>query len=130
MKEKYLTRSIDSILVEWKTSLRRKPLLVRGARQVGKSMAVKHLGESFDYFLDVNCERNPEVIEFFKGTRDVKTIVNKLSDFFDIPVIPGKTLLFLDEIQKSEDVIHSLWSSRKTTLSCMSLLQVRYWNLP
>lgn len=109
MKEKYLTRSIDSILVEWKTSLRRKPLLVRGARQVGKSMAVKHLGESFDYFLDVNCERNPEVIEFFKGTRDVKTIVNKLSDFFDIPVIPGKTLLFLDEIQKSEDVIHSLW---------------------
>lgn len=109
MKEKYLTRSIDSKLVEWKTSLRRKPLLVRGARQVGKSMAVKHLGESFEYFLEVNFERNPEVIDFFKGTRDVKAITNKLSDFFDIPVIPGKTLLFLDEIQKSEDVIHSLW---------------------
>lgn len=48
-------------------------------------------------------------MEFFKGSRDVKSIAAKLSDFFNVPVVPGETLLFLDEIQKCEDVIHSLW---------------------
>ena len=110
MKNKtYLPRIIDEALLEWKDSPRRKPLLVRGARQVGKSCAVRHLAECFKYFLEVNLERNPEAIDFFKGSRDVKAIANKLSDFFDVPIVPGETLLFLDEIQKSEDVIHSLW---------------------
>lgn len=107
--DKYLVRNIDEALLEWKDSPCRKPLLVRGARQVGKSSSVRHLGKSFPYFLEVNVERNPEVVEFFKGNRDVKAIAARLSDFFDVPVVPGKTLLFLDEIQKSADVIHSLW---------------------
>lgn len=105
----YLARNIDQALLEWKDNPRRKPLLIRGARQVGKSSSVRHLGKSFKYFLEVNVERNPEVIEFFQGNRDVKAIAAKLSDFFDVPVIPGETLLFLDEIQRSADVIHSLW---------------------
>ena len=110
MKNKtYLPRLIDKALLEWKDSHRRKPLLVRGARQVGKSCAVRHFAENFKYFLEVNLERNPEAIDFFKGSRDVKAIACKLSDFFDVPIVPGETLLFLDEIQKSEDVIHSLW---------------------
>lgn len=76
---------------------------------MGKSSTIRHLGKSFKYYLEVNVERNPEVVEFFKGTRDVKAIAARLSDFFDVPVVPGETLLFLDEIQKSADVIHSLW---------------------
>ena len=107
--DKYLSRSIDQALLEWKDNPRRKPLLVRGARQVGKSSTIRHLGKNFKYFLEVNVERNPEVMEFFKGSRDVKSIAAKLSDFFNVPVVPGETLLFLDEIQKCEDVIHSLW---------------------
>lgn len=107
--EKYLARNIDQALMEWKDNPRRKPLLLRGARQVGKSSSVRHFGKSFKYFLEVNVERNPEVVEFFQGSRDVKSIAAKLSDFFDVPVIPGETLLFLDEVQKSADVIHSLW---------------------
>ncbi len=109
MGEKYLKRHIDKALLEWKDSPRRKPLLVRGARQVGKSSSIRHLGATFEHFLEVNIEHNPEVAEFFKNTRDVRAIVQRLSDYFDVPVIPGKTLLFLDEIQKSEDVIKSLW---------------------
>lgn len=109
MDKTYLPRIVDQALLEWKDSPRRKPLLVRGARQVGKSCAVRHFAENFKYFLEVNLERSPEVIDFFKGSRDVKAIASKLSDFFDVPVVPGETLLFLDEIQKSEDVIHSLW---------------------
>lgn len=109
MQEKYLTRNIDKNLMEWKENPRRKPLLVRGARQVGKSSSIRHLGKTFKYFLEVNFERNPEVGEIFKGNRDVKNITNKLHDFYGIPIIPGETLLFLDEIQKCEDAIHSLW---------------------
>lgn len=109
MAADYLTRSIDKALLEWKDSPRRKPLLVRGARQVGKSSTVRHLGKCFKHFIEVNFEKTPELAELFKGNRDVKDITRKLSDYFNVPVTPGKTLLFLDEIQKSEDVIHSLW---------------------
>ena len=109
MQEKYFTRNIDKDLMEWKENPHRKPLLVRGARQVGKSSSIRHLGKTFKYFLEVNFERNPEVGEIFKGNRDVKNITNKLHDFYGIPIIPGETLLFLDEIQKCEDAIHSLW---------------------
>ena len=116
-KEKYLDRNIDRALLEWKDNPRRKPLLLRGARQVGKSSSVRHLGKSFKYFLEVNVERNPEVVEFFQGSRDVRGIAAKLSDFFDVRVVPGETLLFLDEVQKSPDVIHSLWLFKDINVS-------------
>ena len=116
-KEKYLDRNIDRALLEWKDNPRRKPLLLRGARQVGKSSSVRHLGKSFKYFLEVNVERNPEVVEFFHGSRDVRGIAAKLSDFFDVRVVPGETLLFLDEVQKSPDVIHSLWFFKDINVS-------------
>lgn len=109
MEQVYLERSVDKKLLEWKDSSDRKPLLVRGARQVGKSWAVRHLGKTFKYFLEVNFEKDKEVLEFFNGNMDVKRIASQLSDYFNVPVIPGETLLFLDEIQKSENVIHSLW---------------------
>lgn len=109
MEEVYLERAIDSKLLEWKDSEDRKPMLVRGARQVGKSWAVRHLGKTFKYFLEVNFERDYEALEFFKGDINVKRIATQLSDYFNVPVIPGETLLFLDEIQRSENVIHSLW---------------------
>lgn len=101
MAAEYLTRSIDKALLEWKDSPRRKPLLVRGARQVGKSSTVRHLGKCFKHFIEVNFEKTPELAELFKGNRDVKDITRKLSDYFNVPVTPGKTLLFLDEIQKA-----------------------------
>lgn len=133
--EKYLPRSIDQALLEWKDNPRRKPLLVRGARQVGKSSTIRHLGKNFKYFLEVNVERNPEVMEFFKGSRDVKSIAAKLSDFFNVPVVPGETLLFLDEIQKCEDVIHSLWFFKEDypelhVIAAGSLLEFALEELP
>ena len=50
---------MDALLLEWKNSRSLKPLLLRGARQVGKSWAVEHLGESFDYFIEINFEKRP-----------------------------------------------------------------------
>jgi predicted AAA+ superfamily ATPase len=52
----YYKRNIDKKLMEWKASQRRKPLLIRGARQVGKSSAVRHLGKEFKYFVEINLE--------------------------------------------------------------------------
>ena len=105
----YLNRSIDSELLLWKKSSKRKPLLLRGARQVGKSCSVRRLGESFENYIEVNFEKKPELKELFRQVNDVKEIASRLGQLYAVPVIPGKTLLFLDEIQASEEALKSLW---------------------
>ena len=60
----YIPRSLDQQLLEWKQGNVRKPLLLRGARQVGKSSAVRHLGETFEHYIEVNFEKRPELKEF------------------------------------------------------------------
>jgi predicted AAA+ superfamily ATPase len=109
----YIERPIDTLLLEWKNSPRLKPLLLRGARQVGKSWAVKHLGETFEYFIEVNFEKRPDMLEVFQKIHDVHELANTLSLLYNTPLIPGKTLLFLDEIQDSADAIKSLWSFKE-----------------
>jgi predicted AAA+ superfamily ATPase len=105
---KYLARSIDRQLSAWKEDGKHKPLLMRGARQVGKSSAVRNLGRSFDIFLEINFERQSDMAELFRGSLNPKEIVAKLSAITGIPVIPGKTLLFFDEIQACLPAIGSL----------------------
>ena len=105
----YIKRSIDNQLVEWKNSAKHKPLLLRGARQVGKSSAIRHLGESFDHYIEVNFEKRPELRTLFQEVSDVHELANRLGVIFNVPVVPGRTLLFLDEIQASEEAIKSLW---------------------
>lgn len=105
---KYISRSIDKILEEWKESTTHKPLLLRGARQVGKSSAVRHLGTQFKYFAEVNFESAKSIATFFKGDLDVKLISSKISNYIQVPIIPGQTLLFLDEIQACPEAIMAL----------------------
>ncbi len=109
MTRKYYLRDIDKYLLAWKNDKRHKPLLLRGARQVGKSSAVRQLGKTFKYFLEVNFERDKEVVAVFKGDLKPQEITSRLSAFYGIPVVPGETLLFLDEIQVCSDALHSLW---------------------
>ena len=68
----YYKRFIDDKLLEWKVSPRRKPLLIRGARQVGKSTAVRELGKQFRYFVEINLEKQPDLIQLFTENIDVK----------------------------------------------------------
>ena len=63
----YMCRHIDKTLVEWKNNPFHKPLLLRGARQVGKSSAVRHFSEQFEYFAEVNFERDKDFSTFFRG---------------------------------------------------------------
>ena len=93
MKKTYYSRSIDNYLLEWKNEKIHKPLLLRGARQVGKSSAIRHLGNTFKYFVEVNFERDKEIISVFTGNLKPREIASRLSAFYGIPVIPGETLL-------------------------------------
>lgn len=105
----YFKRNIDSQLLAWKDSRNRKPLLVRGARQIGKSSSVRNLAKHFKHFLEVNLESNKMALSIFETEYDVKIICERLSVLYATPVIPGETLIFLDEIQASQAAIKSLW---------------------
>ena len=65
----YYPRLIDSYLKEWALRPARKPLLLRGARQVGKSTAVRELGKQFENFVEINLEKQPSFIQLFQGPR-------------------------------------------------------------
>ena len=104
----YYKRFIDDKLLEWKVSPRRKPLLIRGARQVGKSTAVRELGKQFRFFVEINLEKQPDLSQLFTENIDVMKTCEKLSGTLSIPIIPGDTLLFIDEIQVSKDALMSL----------------------
>jgi hypothetical protein len=93
MEMNYFTREIDRYLSDWKTSRTHKPLLLRGARQVGKSSAVRQLGKAFSHFIEVNFERDTEIAAIFDGNLHPKEIASRLSAFYGIPVVPGETLL-------------------------------------
>ena len=105
---KYIGRNIDQQLISWKEESLRKPLLLRGARQVGKSSAVRHFGKEFTYFAEVNFERHKAVKSFFQGDIDVHMIVKKIANYINVPIVAGKTLLFLDEIQECPEAIMAL----------------------
>jgi predicted AAA+ superfamily ATPase len=104
----YFTRAIDLHLKKWKEDVHHKPLLLRGARQVGKSSAVRHLSESFEVFIEVNFERNPDIKQLFSASLNPKEICSKLSAIYNLPIQPGKTLVFFDEIQACLPAIASL----------------------
>lgn len=105
---KYCKRLIDSKLLEWKESASRKPLLVRGARQVGKSSSIREFGKTFKYFVEVNLEKQPSFKSLFSADIDVKKTCEKLEVLLSKPIVPGETLLFIDEIQCSQEAIMSL----------------------
>ena len=107
-QQKYFHRQIDQALLAWKNSTRHKPLLLRGARQVGKSSTVRHLAEQFDNFVEINFERKPKYLEMFRGDLDAKHIVETIKSITGEPIVPGKTLLFFDEIQMCQEAISSL----------------------
>ena len=65
MKNTYLNRLIDNDLLEWSKEADRKPVLLRGSRQIGKSSSVRKLAQNFEHFLEVNFEQNKKVHALF-----------------------------------------------------------------
>lgn len=95
-------------LAAWKARANRRPLLLRGARQVGKSYLVEQFGKKcFDNLVTADFERHPDLASCFKS-RDPITILKQLELMLEAPIRPGTTLLFLDEIQACPDALVSL----------------------
>jgi hypothetical protein len=103
-----MKRHIDESLAAWARETDHLSLLLRGARQVGKTYSVRALGKQFESFVEINFEFDSTVHRFFEGSLNPEEICRKLSVYAKTPIVPGKTLLFFDEIQAFPPALHSL----------------------
>jgi len=103
-----MQRKEIAYLVEWASRAKHKPIVIRGARQVGKSTLVRLVAEKLNFKLyEINFERFPELGELF-NSNEPKEILKLLAAQNNQSIVPGKTLLFLDEIQAAPNVLQVL----------------------
>ena len=109
-KRMYLIRKADQFLENWKKNTNRLPLIIKGARQVGKTQTIRHFGESqYKNFIEINFAENPEYKTIISGSYSPQAIIQRItlidpSKKFD----PGNTLIFFDEFQECPDIATSL----------------------
>ncbi len=103
-----MKRCIDWHLQKWKKSPHRKPLLLRGARQVGKTYAVRILGKSFTHFVEVNFDFLKNAKKIFEKDLRPDRIIQELNILLETDIRPGSTLLFFDEIQECPEALQAL----------------------
>lgn len=104
-----MNRQLYRQLLEWKTSPDRKPLMLYGARQVGKTYLLCEFGKNeFSDMVYVNCYRNEAMQTLFNGQPDVDRLILGLSVISGKTIVPGKTFVFLDEVQEIPSVVSSL----------------------
>ncbi len=94
--------------MEWKAETDRKPLLLRGARQVGKTSAIKNFSSNFKYFLSVNFDERRDYVKVFETINGIEDVCEQLSLITGTPIIAGETLVFFDEIQVSVQALQML----------------------
>jgi len=98
------TRSILQQFREWKNKPDRKPLILRGARQVGKTTAVRLFSEAYDQFIHLNLEQ-PDEAKLFSRSLPATDLLQSIRFFKSLPSVEGQTLLFLDEVQNSPEAV-------------------------
>jgi uncharacterized protein len=103
-----MKRLIDHYLQGWKKSPSRKALLIRGARQVGKTFSVRSLGESYEELVEINLELNPEYAAVFQQNLDPHRILRDLRLMTGTRLAAGTSLLFIDEIQQQPLAVSAL----------------------
>lgn len=95
-----MKRMVDEQLSAWKASSRRKPLIVRGARQVGKTWTIERFGaREFEGTVKIDFEKRPDLIPLFKADLSPGKLIEFLEVAVGLKIKPGKTLLFFDEVQ-------------------------------
>ncbi len=104
-----IRRDIIDDLRRWKESADRKPIVLKGARQTGKTWIMREFGkECFDYVAEFNFDKVGELNTIFEKTKEIDRILKELALFTDVPIEAGKTLIIFDEIQESEGALNSL----------------------
>ena len=127
-----LRRKIDEYLVEWKNSKDKMPLIVRGARQVGKTDAIENFAKNnYKYIVEINFVLQKEYKTIFDNGFEVDTIINNISIINNnFEFVPGETLIFFDEIQDCINAATSLKSfnidKRFDVICSGSMLGVNY----
>lgn len=105
----YIRRIGEGFLKKWRERKSGKPLIIRGARQTGKSRLVEQFGrEHFENTVVINFEKEPQFKAFFEKAADVRKLVSGIEVIKNASIIPGKTLLFMDEIQQCPEAITKL----------------------
>lgn len=104
-----IKRDIIRRFIEWKDRKDRKPVLLKGARQIGKSWVMEEFGKKyFKYTVKFDFDRQPELISVFKVSKEPARILRELSLYCSDPIIAGETLIIFDEIQECEEALNSL----------------------
>jgi len=104
-----IKRNVFSELIKWKNSVRRKPLVLEGARQVGKTWLLKEFGRSsFENYVYFNFDENDELAEIFKKNKNAHRIIERLSLIASEAIKPETTLIIFDEIQECSDALNAL----------------------
>jgi uncharacterized protein len=131
-----MKRDISKKLINWASSNKRKPLIITGARQIGKSWVIRHLGLSHfkKNYCEINFEKLPQLAEIFEQDLDVKRIISELEVRLNQEILPT-TLLFFDEIQSCPKAIMSLRyfyeeMPELAVIAAGSLLEFQLKNIP
>ena len=104
-----MERLILKDLLVWKNSRYRKPLILKGVRQVGKTWLLKEFGmRYYDDIAYFNFDESKEIADYFKTTKDTKRILQNLAFINKNPILPEKTLIIFDEIQESNEALNTL----------------------
>ncbi|MCD8208600.1 MAG: ATP-binding protein [Bacteroidales bacterium] len=104
-----IKRDIIEDLLKWKQSADRKPLVIRGARQIGKTWAMLKFGrDHFDSVAYFNFEKSDELCREFDTTKDPARLIDILGLYTDVRIVQGRTLIIFDEIQQCNNALNSL----------------------
>ena len=129
-----LRRKFYDFLVAWKEGKRQECLLVKGARQIGKTFIIEKFGrEQYESFIEFNFVLEPDACELFDGSLKADDLYRKISAYDATRrIVPGRTLIFLDEIQECPNARTSLKSfaldGRCDVIASGSLLGIKYKN--
>ena len=105
----HLKRNAIAELVRWKNSAERKPMVLKGARQVGKTWLMKEFGENYyDSFVYFNFDEEEELKSIFKANKNPHRIIELLSMICSDKINPEKTLIIFDEIQECPEALNTL----------------------
>ena len=101
-----LYRAIETEIEHFLTSDKKEALLITGARQVGKTFIIRKCAKKlFDYVVEINFIEKPEAVKLFENARSSEDILLRLSAFTDVPLVPGKTVIFFDEVQECKEIV-------------------------
>lgn len=104
-----ITRDILAAFKKWKTAMDRKPILIKGARQIGKTWVMEEFGrQCYEHYVKFDFDEQRELASVFQTTKDPHRIIKELELFCDDPIMPEKTLIIFDEIQECEEALNSL----------------------